>query len=110
MTAERKILIILGVIILAMAIFGFGKEERYDYSDKHGMGFGQPYNAPAYEYSVTYLGGRSHSPWDGGDGARSIQDHLNMMGAKGWALVHVSEGQFTHQQMFIFTRPVAQWR
>ena len=110
MTTERKILVILGVIILALAVFGFEKQEKYDYSGPPDVGFGQPSNAPAYEYAVTHYGGSSNQPWDGSKGLKGMQDHLNMMGAQGWELVKVQEGGFSDGYTFIFMRPVARWR
>ena len=110
MTAERKILIVMGVVILALAVFGFTKKEHYDYSGKHGPGFGQPSNAPAYEYAVTYFETGSHPQWGEKHSPRRLQDHLNMMGAQGWALVNVQQGNFSDEHVLFFTRPVAQWR
>ena len=110
MTAERKILIVMGVAILVLAVFGFTKKEHYDYSGKQGPGFGQPSNAPAYEYAVTYFEAGSHSAYGEKQGSGRMQNHLNMMGAQGWALVSVGQGQFSDEHVFFFTRPVAQWR
>ena len=110
MTVERKILILLGVIILALAVFGFKEKERYDYSDKRGGGFGTPMNAPAYEYSVTRFSGHSNPGWGGKGRTGNMEGHLNMMGAQGWALVSATEGTFSDERVFIFIRPVAVWR
>ena len=111
MTIERKILIVLGIIILALAVFGFNEVEKYDYSNKGGPGYSMAVNAPAYEYTVTrFGGGQQNAPWDGNMGNRSLQDHLNMMGSQGWALVSVQQGGFSDNYVFFFSRPVAQWR
>ena len=109
MNTTRKILIITGVIILAMMIFGFQEEERYDYSRDRGGGFGQPEYGPAYEFTVTNFEMPSYSSWEGKKGPHSMEDHLNAMGSQGWALVSVERGTFSDEFIFIFTRPVARW-
>jgi hypothetical protein len=104
MTIERKILIVLGVIILALAVFGFNEVEKYDYSNKGGPGYGMAVNAPAYEYSVNQFGGGMQPGFGNKGGYNSLEDQLNMMGSQGWELVSVQGGTY------IFMRPVAQWR
>lgn len=115
MTVERKILIVLGVIVLALAVFGFEEVERYDYSDRGGPGFGKAVNAPGFEYAVTRQGGGGQGWGEGqgrgeGRGNMNIEGQLNSMGSQGWELVAVQQGGFSEGYVFFFKRPVAQWR
>ncbi len=110
MTIERKILIILGIVVLACAVFGFNEVERYDYSGGGPGMMGKAVNAPAYEYSVTNFSGGFGPAWDGDwnggkkGGPNNLENQLNMMGSQGWQLISVDGNKY------IFMRPVGQWR
>ena len=113
MNTARKTAIIVGVIVIALAIFGFEKE-RYDYSNnpggnKGGGGGIGVTTGPAFEYAVTTFDFNAGSSWEQNSGARSMQDHLDNMGAQGWELVSVERGNFSDEYIFIFLRPVARW-
>jgi hypothetical protein len=110
MSKGRKTAIIVGVLVVTLLIFGFTKE-RYDYSDGNkgksgGIGIT---SGPAFEYAVTEYNSGNIGNWDKKSGTRSMQDHLDNMGAQGWELVSVERGNFTDEYIFIFLRPVARW-
>ena len=105
MTTERKILIVLGVIIIAMAIFGFKNKERYNYSEKNrGPGFNLPSNCTPMEYAVTHTEG-IYTSWDKNQKVDQVEGHLNYMGSQGWALVSTQKGSYSDEYVFFFARP-----
>ena len=104
MTTERKILIILAVVIIAMSIFGFKNKEHYDYSDGKGPGFDVPRNFGDVEYAVTSTNSTQHG-WNNNNRMNQVEVHLNDMGARGWTLVSVQPGTFSDGYTFFFMRP-----
>ncbi len=111
MNALKKTAIIVGVLVIALAIFGFEKE-RYNYSDEYGGNKGGGIgvtSGPAIEYAVTTFDSSNFGSYDKKSGARSMQDHLDNMGMQGWELVSVERGNFSDEYIFIFLRPVARW-
>jgi hypothetical protein len=109
MSTERKLLVILGAIILAMAVLGFTSEERYDYSKDKGKGFGTPEYAPAMEYAVSHIDTAKFPAWQSREQTLAIQEHLNIMGAQGWQLVSTVKEEYSNGIVFFFARPVARW-
>ncbi len=104
MTIERKILIILTVLVIAMCIFGFQNKERYDYSDGKGPGFDVPRNFGDVEYAVTSTS-NTQQGWNNNNRMNQVENHLNDMGARGWTLVSVQPGTFSDEYTFFFMRP-----
>lgn len=105
MTTERKIMIILGVIIIAMAIFGFKNKEYYNYSERNrGPGFNLPGNCTPMEYAVTRTENINTS-WDKNQKVNQVENHLNYMGSQGWELVSTQRGSYSDEYVFFFARP-----
>ena len=103
MTTERKILIILAVLVIAMSIFGFKNKERYDYSEGKGPGFNVPANFGNVEYAVTSTYG-IQKEWNNNNRSNQVENHLNDMGSRGWTLVSVQPGTFSDEYTFFFMR------
>ena len=112
MNALKKTAIVVGILVIALAIFGFEKE-RYDYSDDgydkgKGGGIGVS-TGPAFEYAVTWFNSSNYGSWDQKAGTRSMQPsrtngHAGMAtGQRG------AQGNFSEEYIFIFLRPVARW-